>query len=714
MEGSQAPQELANSMLGALLAHVRAAGGDAAVERVLAEAGEERSAADLRDPTGWSSYRQGLALFSAAARVLADPEVGRKAGMELLRQYAGSEVIALLRSFGSFAEMMRMYPSIQAKQSTVTRSEVIEVGEEHCSIGVTTIDGIVRDPLFCGYTCGVLSQMPVLFGMEPAQVDEPECQTRGDRRCVYLVRWDPRSSFEANVEKELEYLREQVGVLTRRFESLEAVAKELSSAGDVGSVLDTIARHAGVAVRAPRYLLAVRLPGDSVPRVHSVGFADEVARRLAEEVLDTAPDPGDGSRLVVDIASARTYFGRLAAFYPEGYHFLPQERSLLLAYAGHAVAALETVVALDEARERNVTLGALLALGNALAEVGTRQGVAESVVEATPGIVACEEAHVLLWDADDAVLTRAASCLPAARREASLPGAVRDHPLPDRLVHETEPFVVTAASERPLRGVLALTGLPTALTAPLVARGELLGALVVGACAENPRWSQVARERLTGVASLASTALDGVKLLDEVRYQAFHDSTTDLPNARLFEDRVSQAIAVARRDGIRHAFLFIDLDRFKVVNDTHGHKVGDELLRAVAQRLTMCVRSTDPVARLGGDEFGVLVQRIERDEDATALAEKIVAAVERPFLVRGLELSVGASVGVAGFPEGMDTYEGVLSRGDSAMYQAKATGRGRYCLAAGLSADGLSADGLSADGAPSALQPVSGPGGPAD
>jgi diguanylate cyclase (GGDEF)-like protein len=678
MEGRDNSQQIANSMLGALLAHVRASGGDDTVDEVLAAAGETRTAAELRDPTGWSSYVQGRALFAAAARVLDDPDVGRKAGMELLRQYAGSEVIALLRSFGSFSEMLRAYPAIQAKQSTVTRSEVVDVGEVSGSLSVTTVNGIRRDRLFCDYTTGVLSQLPVLFGMEPATVQEPECQTRGDGRCRYDLRWDPRSSFEAGVESELEYLREQIGVLTRRFESLEAVAMELSSARDVDAVLETIARHAGVAVRAPRYLLAVRLPGDHALRVHSVGFPDGLADRVAAQLVTRERDSGDRSQLTVDIASARTHFGRLAAYFPEGYQFLPRERALLLSYAGHAAAALETVAALDEARERNVTLGALLALGNALSQVSNRHEVALRVAEASPGIVGCEQAHVLLWDGADAVLRRTATWPPPA--DGVLPVALRDLPLPGRLGHDSEPFVVSAGSDPALRGVLTLTGLDDALVVALAARGDLLGALVAGDPAGERRWSDVVRERLTGVASLASTALDGVNLLDEVRHQAHHDTTTDLPNARLFEDRVTQTIARARRDASRHALLFVDLDHFKDVNDTHGHKVGDELLRAAAARLSTSVRSSDTVARIGGDEFGVLLQALAADADAATVAGKIVGALREPFALRGLTLAVGASVGIAHFPRGTDTYETVLARADAAMYDAKAGGRDRFAV----------------------------------
>jgi diguanylate cyclase (GGDEF)-like protein len=188
----------------------------------------------------------------------------------------------------------------------------------------------------------------------------------------------------------------------------------------------------------------------------------------------------------------------------------------------------------------------------------------------------------------------------------------------------------------------------------------------------------VTRERLAGIASLASTALGGLTLLDEVRYQAFHDSTTNLPNTRLFEDRISQAITSGRRTGTRHGFLFIDLDRFKIINDSHGHTMGDEVIRAVATRLTDCVRDADTVARVGGDEFAVLIQDLRAEEDAGAIARKIVDALERPFTVRGMTLAIGASVGITIFPVGVDTYDTVLSRADSAMYEAKSRGRGQY------------------------------------
>jgi len=678
MSESAATQELANSMLGALIAVVHQAAGDEGVTQVLTTAGESRSAADLDRAGGWSTYPEGLALFRAAADVLGDPDIGRKAGVEVFRRYAGTEVLALLRSIGSPAEMIRVYPAISAKQSTITRAEVVEVGDAHGLISVTST-GYQRDALFCGYTLGALSQFPVLFGMEPADVVEVECQTRGDSRCLVRVGWDPTSSIEASLEREVVMLREQMLVLGKRFESLESVAKELSSTRDVTSMLETITRRAGVAVRAPRYLLVAQLPGDVAPRIHSVGFTPDEAEAAAREVQRAEPDTQEGSRLVVDIGSPRAHFGRLAAFYPDQYHFLPQERSLLMAYAGHAAAALETAAALDESRDRNTTLSALLALGKVLAEESTAAEVARRLTDSLPEIVNCDQADVLLWDAGDALLARVASTAPPElRAETGGPTAVRNANLANRLLEIATPTRVSTASDPLLFSVLTLTGLESGVLVPITARNMLFGVLVVGSHGRDLPGDGTVAERLSGVASLAATALEGLALLAEVRHQALHDPVTDLANSRLFEDRVTQSLSIARRGGNRLALLFVDLDRFKAVNDTHGHKIGDELLSAVAERLLVTVRDEDTVARIGGDEFGVLVQGTTSRMDAEAVAAKIVTALDQPFSVRGLTLYIGASVGVTLFPDASDTYDSVVSRADSAMYQAKAEGRGRF------------------------------------
>ncbi len=179
--------------------------------------------------------------------------------------------------------------------------------------------------------------------------------------------------------------------------------------------------------------------------------------------------------------------------------------------------------------------------------------------------------------------------------------------------------------------------------------------------------------------SLVEDITPRVQALEEVRRLAQHDSLTGLPNRRLFRDRLEQALAAARKsDGGRAALLMIDLDHFKPVNDTLGHAAGDELLRAAARRLAGEVRAGDTIARLGGDEFAVVQATVREPGDAAALAGRLVAALRLPFAIDGQAVRVGATVGVAMFPDDAEDAEALLRRADRALYRAKADGRGRH------------------------------------
>jgi diguanylate cyclase (GGDEF)-like protein len=161
--------------------------------------------------------------------------------------------------------------------------------------------------------------------------------------------------------------------------------------------------------------------------------------------------------------------------------------------------------------------------------------------------------------------------------------------------------------------------------------------------------------------------------------QAFKDSLTHLPNRRLFRDRVGHALARAQRRPATSAALFVDLDKFKDVNDSLGHPAGDQLLTTVAERLRAVVRPGDTVARLGGDEFAVLVEDIAGEDDAVGMAERLLAALAAPFVLRGKELTIGASIGIALSIPG-DTVDELLRNADVAMYAAKGAGRGRFVV----------------------------------
>ena len=160
-----------------------------------------------------------------------------------------------------------------------------------------------------------------------------------------------------------------------------------------------------------------------------------------------------------------------------------------------------------------------------------------------------------------------------------------------------------------------------------------------------------------------------------VRHQAFHDALTGMPNRMLFHDRLTRALAHARRSSHGLAVLFLDLDNFKLINDTLGHSIGDLMLKEVATRLHGCVRADDTVARVGGDEFTFLLQDIDEAEDAARIAQKIAEVMDRPFEIGGHYLHATASLGIALFPSDAVDADALIRNADNAMYRAKELGR---------------------------------------
>lgn len=167
---------------------------------------------------------------------------------------------------------------------------------------------------------------------------------------------------------------------------------------------------------------------------------------------------------------------------------------------------------------------------------------------------------------------------------------------------------------------------------------------------------------------------------EQIRYQAYHDALTDLPNRTLFKDRLSLALAHANRRGHQVAVLFLDLDGFKLINDSFGHTVGDHLLQGMASRLKTCMREEDSVARVGGDEFTLLLMDLRSPADATVVARKILETVARPITVDGHELYVNCSIGISISPADGEDSETLLKNADNALYRAKEAGRNRYQL----------------------------------
>ena len=165
---------------------------------------------------------------------------------------------------------------------------------------------------------------------------------------------------------------------------------------------------------------------------------------------------------------------------------------------------------------------------------------------------------------------------------------------------------------------------------------------------------------------------------EELRNIALYDSLTGLPNRLLLDDRMERAILRGYRSGKPCALMFVDLDRFKSVNDTFGHRIGDELLKTVAQRLTNCIRKEDTVARVGGDEFVVLLSELAKREDAALIGSKFLQQLSRPFSVERHELEISCSIGISVFPDDGKTLLELMNNADVAMYHAKKAGRNGY------------------------------------
>ncbi|NNM69978.1 MAG: diguanylate cyclase [Gallionella sp.] len=166
----------------------------------------------------------------------------------------------------------------------------------------------------------------------------------------------------------------------------------------------------------------------------------------------------------------------------------------------------------------------------------------------------------------------------------------------------------------------------------------------------------------------------------KIEYLAYHDVLTGLPNRTLFNDRVQQAISQAKRDKTEFSLLFVDLDGFKEVNDTHGHAAGDQLLKMVAERLRACVREGDTVARLGGDEFIVLLRDLSADQGLRNVARKIIEHIARPYELDACSVNITASIGISRYPGDAVLAEKLMSCADEAMYSAKHAGKNGYAM----------------------------------
>lgn len=212
---------------------------------------------------------------------------------------------------------------------------------------------------------------------------------------------------------------------------------------------------------------------------------------------------------------------------------------------------------------------------------------------------------------------------------------------------------------------------------PILFQGKVLGVVNLYV----PHGHEKDGEEIALLNSIADTlagVLERKRMEAQLQRLAHHDALTGLPNRAMFLEHLGRFVAAARRDDEALAVMFMDLDRFKAVNDTLGHDVGDKLLVQVAERLEECLREVDTVARLGGDEFTVVLPAIGERENAGAVARKIIDALGKPFAIDGNKCSIGASVGISRFPEDGREPELLLGRADMALYAVKRSGRNNF------------------------------------
>jgi diguanylate cyclase (GGDEF)-like protein len=675
-------RHFACTMPSVLVRRVRKEGGEQAVSELLKRAGSSRTPEYLDEVSNWISYDEAMSLFDAAEDLSGDADIARRVGEQTLAQHAGTPVATLLRSLGSPEEVLSKVTLTAARFSTVAEMEALDVTPGRAVVRAREREGFVRARHHCNWTAGLLSQTTILFGLPAATVEEHECVLRGDSHCVYTVSWDKDlAALRADPAEHVTALEAQLATMTESLESVYATAGELIAGGDLDTVLARVTERAATAVRAPRYLLAVRVPGESSLRCHHRGFEDSEARVLAEGLLSTPENELPNGWLVADVNSHQRDYGRLVAM-SEG-QFFPEERQLWELYARYAASALDGATALADAERRHNEARALLELARALAAAGTSDEIAARLAEAVPSVVDCDRVTVLLWDEEAQELVFTASFGQAAVANGDLSGLrIRpsDTPVLGDLLEDPEPtpiFLAQDSGDRFIRRILQRFAALSLIAVPIVAHGHLLGMLTVAVHSRRERLDprQDLLDRLSGVAAHAASALENGRLIDRVTHQARHDGLTGLANRAFFAERMEGALDRARTSDAPLGLFFVDLNGFKQVNDERGHAVGDELLCQVASRLLDTVRTTDTVARLGGDEFAIVLSDASTKAEIEAAAERVSAAFVEPFEVAGEAMTVGASIGRAIWPEDAAEVEALMRHADASMYRAKRAAR---------------------------------------
>ena len=309
-----------------------------------------------------------------------------------------------------------------------------------------------------------------------------------------------------------------------------------------------------------------------------------------------------------------------------------------------------------------------------LASSGVEE-VSEKVIRSLLGLVHCETAGIIARDPDSPAWAKLITCNNEEfkHERIALPQDVGNDWYQPRQVE----IGLVDDSIAPYKARFQANGQKYVVVIPVVLDEELKGVLLLGA-AKPLEMKQLSMQRCVDLAGRLAVALASAARDEALYRQAHYDDLTGLPNRQLLKDRLHQQIVQARRDKRSGALLFLDLDRFKEINDVFGHSTGDSVLVQAAQRIIAEVRDTDTVARLGGDEFVVVLPTVHDDTTVQSLASRLLERLSEAFTVRENEHFVSASIGVALFPDDGDSVETLLKNADAAMYRAKDAGRARF------------------------------------
>jgi diguanylate cyclase (GGDEF)-like protein len=628
----------------------------------------------------WTPHSQRRSLLEATGVVLGGSDALTAVGRCVFDSIRRPERMEIFQTLGSPAAVYEALPTFIEVSGTAFRMTTDLLGPNECRIEMRMREPNEPFPELCAFGLGLASTLPQLFGCSVAEIIHESCQCDGAPCCSARLRWESADRLVAQQNR----ADLRVRLLEARLDSLQSTVAELGSGDGLQSVLARVMDGAMRAVQAPSFVLDIKESSTSPRFVRTKGIGERAGAEVTRAVRD-----GDGREtavnvLVSEVRSEKRHYGHLLAIRPEETTFEPRERSVLDSYARLAASALDSEAGVVEARRQATTAQALLALSGALASLAGSGEMAEHLARTVPSVIDCDRVIVSLANTgaesdwvyathgfDEATAAELCTIAPPSF-DGRVDAWLYRHPVP--------------AADGTVSAALAAAGSLAARSIGITSNGgELFGWITIDVTSHPERLDDDVdiAERLGGMAAQAAIALHNARLLEEIRYQALHDSLTGLPNRVLILDRVEQAMARARRDHVDMALLFVDLDGFKDVNDNLGHKVGDDLLRSVANRFLGTLRESDTVARLGGDEFVVLAEGISLAAGPELVAQRLLEVLAEPFVLGGdnetkVTVSVSASIGISAGVR--DSSEELFRDADVALYSAKESGKNRFVL----------------------------------